>query len=303
MLPFFSVVIPLYNKQEYIQETINSVLNQTFQDFEIIVINDGSTDNSLKIIEQIQNNRVKIINQENKGLSAARNVGIKNAKANYIAFLDADDLWCKDFLESIFHLIETYNNEKVFATNFKSFNKKNIPFLKPNNCKKCRNYLVTNYFSTNKNLYASSSLVCNRIVFNTVGYFDETINYGEEEDFAIRCFLRFNLVYNQNIKVYRLDGIKNQLTAPQKNSNRIIPDYEKYYNSYTNYDLKKYVDFIHFKLVVLYKMELNNKLVSFYKKKINTSNLNFTQKIKYYLPTKLFYSIKTFYIWVKSFSH
>lgn len=302
MLPFFSVVIPLYNKQEYIQETINSVLNQTFQDFEIIVINDGSTDNSLKIIEQIQNNRVKIINQENKGLSAARNVGIKNAKANYIAFLDADDLWCKDFLESIFHLIETYNNEKVFACNYFTWPKTFLPNL-AKTLNKNKIYLIKNFFSLNKNIFTYSSVAFNTSIFNEMGCFNEKVNYGEEDEFTIKCLLKYNLAYNKIPKSYYRTGIKNQLTAPQKNSNRIIPDYEKYYNSYTNYDLKKYIDFIHFKLVVLYKMELNNKLVSFYKKKINTSNLNFTQKIKYYLPTKLFYSIKTFYIWVKSFSH
>ena len=104
--PFFSVVIPLYNKQNYIKETIKSVLNQTFQNFEIVVVNDGSKDDSIKIIESIQDYRIKLVHQENSGVSVARNMGIKEANAKYIAFLDADDLWLPEFLQTIYELIQ-----------------------------------------------------------------------------------------------------------------------------------------------------------------------------------------------------
>ena len=87
----FSVVIPLYNKEHYIGKTLKSVLNQTFQDFEIIVVNDGSTDHSLDAARSIKSDRVQIISQENAGVAVARNTGIEHASAEYIAFLDADD--------------------------------------------------------------------------------------------------------------------------------------------------------------------------------------------------------------------
>lgn len=94
-----SVVIPLYNKEKNIKDTIQSVLNQTNTEFEIIVVNDGSTDNSLQIIQQIQDPRVRIIDKPNGGVSSARNKGIEEAKYEWIAFLDADDLWEKEYLE------------------------------------------------------------------------------------------------------------------------------------------------------------------------------------------------------------
>lgn len=88
-MPFFSVVIPLYNKENYIQDTIESALNQTFADFEIIVVNDGSTDESLDIVENNNDSRIKTHSIKNSGVSRARNIGIQKAKSDYIVFLDA----------------------------------------------------------------------------------------------------------------------------------------------------------------------------------------------------------------------
>ena len=89
----FSVIIPLYNKENNISDTIMSVLNQTFSDFEIIVVNDGSTDNSVNVVQAIVDPRIRIINQINSGVSSARNRGIEEANNNWIALLDGDDLW------------------------------------------------------------------------------------------------------------------------------------------------------------------------------------------------------------------
>lgn len=118
-MTFFSVIIPLYNKEKYIEDTIKSVLNQTFKNFEIIVINDGSTDNSLKIVKNFSDQRIFIIDQRNLGLSTARNNGVKNAIFNYIAFLDADDLWMEDYLQTIFNLIQFNDSYEVFTTSIK----------------------------------------------------------------------------------------------------------------------------------------------------------------------------------------
>ena len=118
-MPRFSVVIPLYNKEGYILNTINSVLAQTYIDFELIIINDRSTDTSLEIAENIEDSRIQIIQHSvNKGLSASRNTGIKNAKSEYIAFLDADDLWKPTFLEKIDLLITDYPEASLFASKY-----------------------------------------------------------------------------------------------------------------------------------------------------------------------------------------
>ncbi|HHB93612.1 MAG TPA: glycosyltransferase family 2 protein [Campylobacterales bacterium] len=96
---FFSVVVPLYNKEKYIKRTLDSILNQTFSDFEIIIVNDGSTDKSCEVIESIKDDRIHLIHKENGGVSSARNRGIKEAKGEFIAFLDADDEWFANKLQ------------------------------------------------------------------------------------------------------------------------------------------------------------------------------------------------------------
>ena len=90
-MPKFSIIIPLYNKEKDIETTINSVLNQTFTNYEVILVDDGSTDNSYKVVSDIEDSRIQIFKKENQGVSKARNYGVSKAKTEYIAFLDADD--------------------------------------------------------------------------------------------------------------------------------------------------------------------------------------------------------------------
>lgn len=98
----FSLIIPAYNVEKYIKKCLDSVLNQTYTNYEIIIINDGSTDNTSKILESYKSNKkIKIINQENKGLSSARNTGVSNAKGDYILFIDSDDFIEKELLETL----------------------------------------------------------------------------------------------------------------------------------------------------------------------------------------------------------
>ena len=118
-MAYFTVIIPLYNKENHIENTLKSVLNQSFQDFEILIIEDCSTDNSKKVAESVTSDKIKIIQHEkNKGLSASRNTGIANANATYLAFLDADDLWHKNYLEKIKELTENFTEAHLFATNY-----------------------------------------------------------------------------------------------------------------------------------------------------------------------------------------
>ena len=103
-----SVVIPLYNKRTSVIRALNSVLSQTIQPEEIIVVNDGSTDGSEQLVNELNHPLVRLINQPNAGVSAARNRGIKEAKGDWIAFLDADDEWMPEYLETIKSLSEKY---------------------------------------------------------------------------------------------------------------------------------------------------------------------------------------------------
>lgn len=114
--PFFSVVIPAYNAGKFIAFTIESVLRQTVQDFEIVVVNDGSTDDTREILKGIADSRLRVVTQENGGACVARNRGIKEARGRYIAFLDADDAWRPNHLEIVLKYIQKHADISWFAT-------------------------------------------------------------------------------------------------------------------------------------------------------------------------------------------
>lgn len=112
----FSVIIPLYNKAAYFSATVESVLNQSFRDFELVIVNDGSTDNSLEIAQSFTDERIRIFNKANGGVSAARNYGIEKAERQFVAFLDADDSWELTYLEEMSKLINSYPDCGMYAS-------------------------------------------------------------------------------------------------------------------------------------------------------------------------------------------
>ncbi|MEN9306556.1 MAG: hypothetical protein RL173_488 [Fibrobacterota bacterium] len=112
----FSVVIPLYNKESMIQATLNSVLAQTFPDFEIVVVDDGSTDGGPVIVGGYNDPRIRLFTQANRGVSAARNRGVAEARGKYIAFIDGDDEWAPGFLEAIFEAAQRFPSANLFGT-------------------------------------------------------------------------------------------------------------------------------------------------------------------------------------------
>ena len=120
--PFFSVVIPVYNKGPHVARAIKSVLTQTFQDFEMVLINDASTDNSLDEMNRFSDPRIRVLHRDTPGPGgyAARNLGIRDAKAEWVAFLDADDEWYPEHLGKMKELIERFPNVKFFSSGWES---------------------------------------------------------------------------------------------------------------------------------------------------------------------------------------
>lgn len=142
-MPFITVVIPLYNKEDYIHRAISSVLRQSFKDFEVLIVDDGSIDNSLKIVNYIHDKRINVIKQKNAGPAAARNTGVRNAKGEWVIFLDADDEFLPNALSTFNNLIQKNSsipyiicnyylqmkNEKRLFTNIKTDKVLKHPFL------------------------------------------------------------------------------------------------------------------------------------------------------------------------------
>ncbi|MBP2146913.1 glycosyltransferase involved in cell wall biosynthesis [Methanofollis sp. W23] len=115
-VPGVSVVVPLYNKGRYIGRALRSVLSQTFPDFEVIVVDDGSTDGGDLLVGEVCDPRVRLVTQDNRGVSAARNRGVSEARAGWIAFLDADDEWMPVFLANVMRLREVFPGAGAYAT-------------------------------------------------------------------------------------------------------------------------------------------------------------------------------------------
>ena len=188
----FSVVIPLYNKEHSIKNTIQSVLDQNFNDFEVVVVNDGSTDNSPEVVKQFADSRIRLIHQENQGVSAARNRGIKEAKYEWIAFLDGDDLWKENHLEILNNMISGYPNEGVFITGF-AYSDGRIIFKHKRVFPVFR---VGDYFkeSLKELLISSSAIVINKKLFKEVGYFNTNLIRGEDRDIWDRLARRYAII-------------------------------------------------------------------------------------------------------------
>ena len=162
-----SVIIPLYNKAQTIIGTLNTVFNQTFQDFEIVIVNDGSTDNGVNLICQyFTDERIRIINQENTGVSAARNKGVIESKGEYVAFLDGDDEWHPKYLSIIHDTIIKYPQAGMICTAGVIGNKKRPNIVKYRLASKYINKITEINFFENPCVFShTSGLVIKKEVF------------------------------------------------------------------------------------------------------------------------------------------
>ena len=201
-IPFFSVIIPLYNKEGYIESTINSVINQTFKDFEIIIIDDGSNDNSLEISSSIQDDRIIILKQENAGASIARNNGIAKSKGKYIALLDSDDYWKENHLSELKKLIDQFPDVGLYCTNYEVKRHKNtitpasFNFTYPKGCIQIENFFEANIMDC---IPTSSSVAFLKKYFNTLGCYNISIPSGQDTDLWIRFGLNYNIAFNPKV--------------------------------------------------------------------------------------------------------
>jgi len=205
----FSVIIPLYNNELGISSTIQSVLNQTYRSFELIVVNDGSTDNGLKIVESIKDNRLLVINQINGGVSSARNTGIKAAKGDYIAFLDADDLWEPRYLQTMKQLIDDFPEASFFGCQFGIKKGKRIEIA--NGIHKKRGY-IKNYFKEafEVPLVCSSSIIIQKSCFDKIGLFNTKFTRGEDIDVWSRLARKYRLAFEPTLLSYYIQDAENR---------------------------------------------------------------------------------------------
>lgn len=284
-----TVVIPLFNKATTIQSTLKAVLAQTKPVHEIVVVNDGSTDNGVEVVEKMNIPNLSLVHQKNQGAAAARNTGIKNVKSDFIAFLDADDYWHQNYLEEIEKLIETYPDEHVFATALE-VEKKNGVFPASYSIdayKKEETYRL-NYFkaSLQASILHSSSTVIKKEIIDTVGLFNVNFPSGQDTDFWIRIGLHFPVIFSSKICV-RYNFVPNSLSLRSKKL-RTKPTYENYKKEEKeNPPLKRFLDNNRYALAILAKLDNDTKGFQKMKEEINLENMNYKKRFLLKMPRVL----------------
>ena len=201
-MPEVSIIIPLYNKGPYINRALMSILNQTVQDFEVIVVDDGSTDNGAETVRKINDPRIRLIQQRNQGVSAARNRGVSESTTDFVAFLDADDEWMPSHLETMIRLRAKYPEAGMYATGYKICmpdGKLRWPDFKDIPASPWEGQL-SNYFrisTLGENPVTSSSVGIPKRIFFEAGQFSTGYWYGEDDDLWGRIALKYPVAFSR----------------------------------------------------------------------------------------------------------
>lgn len=223
-----SIVIPLYNKEKSISSTLQSVLAQTYADYEVVVVNDGSTDNSAAVVQcfisksPISNTHcgIHLLNQQNAGVSAARNLGIKHSRGEYVVFLDGDDIWDKDFLSELVRLMQDFPGKSIYGLGCAKIFGKKIPTDESNDY-----YRGESRWDWNTMAYTGSSACVKKQDAIAVGLFDTRMTHGEDYDLWWHLQLKNGgACYTKPFAYYRQD-------AENRAMLRVVP-LEKFFINY-----------------------------------------------------------------------
>jgi len=212
---FISIIIPVYNSEKYIAETVKSVLKQTYKNYEIIIINDGSTDNSTSIISNFTRN-CKIINQDNQGRSTARNNGLAIASGEYVLFLDSDDILEEEALEYLTNALDVekfsliYGRYSFVDQNSVKVNDKIHHSYKEGKIEDCKSLFSKNFIATPATIFNKDFLINNQILF------DQHLSHYEDWDLCLRVLLN-----NGEIKFVNKNVCKVRI-HPSRTSNDVL---------------------------------------------------------------------------------
>lgn len=257
---FFSVVIPLYNKERQIAGTLRSVFAQTCADYEIIVVDDGSTDGSAAVVESLHDPRIRLIRQANAGVSAARNLGIAEARGEYIALLDADDEWRPEYLATIAALIRKYPQCDVFATNYSHVdsNGKTFPTILRKIPFDGDDGILYNYFevaSVSSPPICSICITARKEAFQSVGGFPLGIKSGEDLLTWARLAARYKIAYSKKpLAVFNVEGYdrnERPKRIPAENDT-VATELLKLKDEFNPSNINQYISFWHKMRAVIY---------------------------------------------------
>lgn len=295
MNPFFSIIIPLYNKEAFIEDTLQRIIKQSFSDFEVIVIDDGSSDDSLAKAKTIHDERIHIYTQENQGASVARNEGIAKATGSYIALLDADDFWEYNHLETLKECIDAFPEAGLFCTNYKiNYNDAFVQNATFNFEYKDECLLIPDFFSAHiiNFIPSSSSTAFTKEDFLALGAYNVDLRTGQDTDLWIRFGLHHDIAFNPKITMCYNHFDSNSLSRSNYNQDRynLISAYTQQEKNHPS--LKRYLDVNRYAIALRCKMGNDVTLYKKLKGEIDYNNLNTKQKVLLQLPTGILKTLK-----------
>ena len=281
--PYISVIIPLYNKEDSIRATIQSVLSQVCQSFEIIVVNDGSTDSSLPIVEGIDDSRISVYTTPNSGVSHARNYAVSKAKYDYVAFLDADDYWYPHHLANISDMVKHCSTGKWFATAYEIQHNSSmcLPMLSPI-MDRGTSWIgeVDDFFSASMqdNLAWTSAVCMQRDFFDDLGGFNLSLRNNQDTDLWLKAALLSRLVFSTKISARYIIAGNGHISKRDimKKTVMNFDHYEKYCATISS--LKPYLDLNRYAVALKYKLAGERPLSVQYSGKIDHYNLSKRQR-------------------------
>ncbi|NVK53867.1 MAG: glycosyltransferase family 2 protein [Flavobacteriaceae bacterium] len=215
----FSIIIPVFNKVDLIYDCVYSVLNQVVQEFEVLIIDDGSTDNSIGIVKEFSDPRIKIFQKTNGGVSSARNLGMQLANFDWLVFLDSDDVMDSKYLLFLREAIAMFDS-KIFSVNYQLYNVKKRDYKFPKLTTKVTNgekgYLI-NYFKSvfwgNPILTGSTTCIHKDLIHDGLK-FEDGIRRGEDLDFWFRICLKSDVVFiNEFLITYKVGLDASSMTS------------------------------------------------------------------------------------------
>lgn len=275
-MPFFSIIIPLYNKSAFIGSTLEHVLHQTYSDYEIIIVNDGSTDDSLEKAKEFSDERIRLLSQENKGVSAARNYGMAEANGQYFCFLDADDEWTPDYLENLYKTIQKFPNAGMYCSRYKTKIGKNH-FTECQLTDLSGNYegYVQDFFKSSyvNRVALTSAVTIDRQVFLEIGGFDVAISSGQDLDYWIRIVLKYPVAICKGITMIYNYLPDNQSLSKTKIGKKSLPDLNQFImEEKENPSLKKFLDIYRVEYALHFHISGDRLRAKQYLKNVDTEN-------------------------------
>lgn len=287
-MPLISVIIPLFNKNFSITETLQSVMSQTFTDFEVIIVNDGSTDESVEKVSLFTDKRIQVYHQSNMGAASARNLGIGKATGSLLAFLDGDDIWFENHLEELYRLYTDFPGCGLYCSRYrmKIAKNKTIHISYSNSIPDNYRGVLPDYFDASLKFRVglTSAVAIPKSVLGETLRFNPDVSSGQDLELFTRIAIEHPAAITNKYTLEYNFALDDQLSKTRITRKKLI-DFTQFSQREKDLpSLKRFLDLYRIEYALHFHIFGDDPKMRFYLKDINRSNLALKTKILLFLP-------------------